>query len=278
MNTLRIPEKNFMQTYAATIDELQPDQWLHYVSLIEKVQANAISWDDFEVSFLYNLLNLKPTKKGGADKLMNVTLLRETLRGFYDFSDKDSHKRFIHTETVLNLLPEFEWEGETYKGPGVLLHDITFGEFLQTYQVYGDYCKSENKDALTYMLTILYSNGQPFSIREKALDNLPSHYGLANFFFFRSCVEHLTTKPIVVHGNEIPVYQIFDTKQAAGTRQKVNPLGLETVLFDLGEIGVFGSTQELKQQNLFEVLRYLWNKDRKNEEEKRKANVTSTRT
>ena len=278
MNTLSIPEANFMQTYAATIDELQPSQWLHYCQLVQQVQAGTISWDDFEVSFLYNLLNLKPTKKGGEDKVMNVTLLRETLRGFYDFSDKDPDKRYIQTETVLNLLPQFEWEGENYTGPGVLLHDITFGTFLQAYQVYGDYCKSENPDALTYMVAILYSNGQPFPFREKALDKLPIHYGLANFFFFRSCVEHLTTKPIIVHGNEIPVHEVFETSGSGKSTQKVNPLGLETVLFDLGEIGVFGNTQELKQQNLFEVLRYLWNKHTKNQEENRKANAERTRS
>lgn len=278
MNTLSIPQIDFMQTYAATIDELQPDQWLHYCSLVEQVQANTISWDDFEVSFLYNLLNLKPTKKGGEDKVMNVTLLRETLRGFYNFDDKDASRRYIITETVLNLLPKFVWEKETYTGPGVLLHDITFGDFLHAYQVYGDYCKTENPDALTYLVAILYKNGQPMPLREVALDKLPTHYGLATFFFFRSCVEHLTTKPIIVFGNEIPVYEVFESSGSSKSTQKANPLGLETVLFDLAEVGVFGDTDSLKNKNLFEVLRYLWNKHRKNEEEKRKANAGSNRS
>ncbi len=278
MNTLRIPEIDFMQTYAANISELQPDQWLYYCSLIDQHQQGLISFDDFEVSFLYNLLNLKPTRKGGDDKVMNVTLLRETLRGFYTIDGKNPDNRFIETETILNLLPQFTWNDQTFTGPGVLLHDITFGDFLLAYQVYGDYIKSQNKDALKYITTILYKDGNDLPLREKALEDLPPEYGLATFFFFRSCIEHLTTRPIIVFGNEVPVYEIFQTSEGSGSKQKVNPLGLETVLFDLGEIGVFGNTQELKSQNLFEVLRYLWNKHRKGEVEKRKANAERNRS
>lgn len=239
------------------ISELNPEEWLYYCSLIDDFQRNRIYQEDFTVFLIYKLLGLNPRKQTDQGN-ENIAVLSEHLQEF--FYDGEDGRRVIDTHTVINLLPTIEHNQKQYQGPGDLLQDVKFGTFVEAYRAYRDYTHNEQKAALPYLTDELYSGGGE-------LLKLPNKYHLCTLYFFRSCVEHITTEPVHMAGEELRLFEIFNGSEGA----KEDGLPMDSVLFDVGENGVFGSVDKLKEQNLFEVLRYLWRKQKQNVKEKARA-------
>lgn len=266
MNTLKVPEKDITIEFAERLEELKPEDWLFYCELIYKLEQGEISNWEFQVAWLYCLLNMRPeasTKLPTVEKTDNVAYLLSQLTNFFEY---DRDQLVIHTTCVVNLLPDIGWPlkgaRETFQGPGDLLHKMTFGRFLSAYRVYMDYLENKNGDALPELTNILYGMGDRAA-------KLPPWYHLSTLYFFQSCVAHITTQPLVVYGQELDIYKVF--KQGGDAKETPDrELPFDPVLFDLGENGVFGSVDKLKEQELFEVLRYLYRKHLQGIEEKRK--------
>jgi len=253
MVELNIPEKEVTLELKQSVDELNPGEWLFYCYLIDELDRDRLYSEDFRVALLYKLLGLKMTKASDDYKLQNIAFLCQYLDGFFY---QQEGQEVIDTHTVVNLLPTIHWDGQTCNGPGDLLQDVPFGRFVEAYQVFRDYAVNGTQEALPYLTDLLYQG-------EGALEKLPRYYHLSTYFFFQSCAEHLTTEPVVVAGEQLDFYQIFQGGEASE-----KGLAFDSVLFDLGENGVFGDVQKLKEQNLFEVLRYLLRRHYQTQKEK----------
>ena len=277
MNSIRIPEKGITIEYPSELVELNPAQYSYLLHLAYQLELDKLSLNDFKVEWLYYLMNLLPSKDDSA-KNENVALLLQTLEGF--FIHLDDNKVTLNFNTILNLLPEYTFQQVTYKGPQPLGFDLTYGQFTVAYFVYKDYLQTKNEDALRYLFAQLYTDGQSIEIRSEVLSEMPLHIAAHAFHFFSSIVQHLTTQPITVYGESFPLYEIFDNKSdddnESVAQEEAYPLSLESVLFDLAENGVFGNASELKQMNVYEVLRYLYRKMKDAEKQKLKDALTTT--
>lgn len=263
MIEISIQEKDLLLGIPESLEDLSTEAYLRYCELLQELKSGAIEAPVFLALVFYAQNNIVATLNEDPAKNENLAYIVDQMQGF--FYEEEGHLH-VHKGLVRNLVPIIDWQGERFPGPADMLFDLPFGPFVEAYRVFGAIQKSEapSEDALRYLLMVLYK------LPEKLAFNaaFPLSYAWAAYYFFEACVEQITTQPVSVHGEELPLHEIFNSPGKKGGKSP--ELAFDPVLFDLGENGVFGAVSNLKEQPLYEVLRYLYRKLLQAREEKRK--------
>ena len=249
MKTVRVPQLGLSWEVAESLQELSPSQWLRWVELTGFAETGKLSVAELQLAWLMELMNLKTNGKMHPQAQQNLGYLVQQIKGFWEETPQGLR---LHTATVYNLLPRLKVNDRHFKGPALLCHDISFGQFLEAYQVFAYYLKDQDAEALPHLTKALYQVPNDYL---KGLEQLPGHYHKAVLHFFDACVHHIQSAPLVISGQSIPVYKVF-----SGGGSGSDELPMAPVLFNVSENGVFGTAKEVKQANLFEVLQFLYNK------------------
>ncbi|WP_417600508.1 hypothetical protein [Owenweeksia hongkongensis] len=239
--------------YPQKISELTPAQWIHYLMLLSRYSNQEISIQDFKVEWLAYLTRMSSF---GASRMRVEEMINSeeySLDGFVQHLDGVIE---INTFTVTNNLPQYTWNNIRYTGPQDLCFNLSFGQFLTAYYVFQDYALTQNPIALKYLFAVLYSDGSPLYKRVEALEDIPNYVALSAYYFFKSVVSHIHENPVYVAGEDLPLYRVFEE---AAKKSDVSNFGMEEALYDIAyQSGVTIDRDNLKNQNLYEVLRYVW--------------------
>lgn len=249
MKTVKVPELGLSWEVADSLEELSPSQWLRWVELTCFAESGVLAVEELQIAWVMELMNLKTKGSMPAQAQENLIYLVQQTKGFWEHTSEGVK---LNTSTVYNLQPSIKVNDRHFKGPALLCHDISFGQFLEAYQVFAYYLKDQDPEALPYLTKALYQ--VPDSYLQQ-LQQLPLYYHKAALHFFDACVNHIQSAPLVISGQPIPIYKVF-----SGGGSSSDELPMAPVLFNVSENGVFGSAKEVKQANLFEVLQFLYNK------------------
>lgn len=252
MNTSAFAHSSQPYGYPQNISELTPAQWIHYLMLLDRYRRGEVSIEGFKEDWLTYLLRLLPQvsesgKKEGLNNIDDYNLegFVKELGGVYE----------IETFSIENKLPQYTWNFNTYKGPQDLCFNLSFGTFLSAYFVFKEYSLNQNPLALRYLFAILYRDGSSLEDRVKALSNIPEYVALSSYLFFKSVIQHISTESVYVAGEELPLYEVFDTLGIGCGVQ----MSEEELLYEMAqEAGLNNDIEQIRRQNVYEVLRYIW--------------------
>lgn len=259
MNTTAFNKHSYSENYPLSIDELNTPQWIHYLMLLAEYQNGQLGIEQFKEEWLSYLLGLD---KVHVDKRDKEELLSEHQHLMDNYLVQDGITNQPATFSLSNKLSQYSWKGGIFRGPQDLGFDLSFGTFLKCSYVHRDYLHTQNPKALRYLFAILYSDGTPLPERIEKLSDMPFNVALSAFYFFQSVVNHLTTNPISFQGDELPLHQLFHPETAFGEDQSKE---IEDYLFDLATAHCDTECSNLREKNLYEVLRFTWFKIKNNE-------------
>ncbi len=254
MNNFAFSQPDESNHSPQTISELSPAQWTHYLMLMVRYERNELSIKEFKEEWIRYLFRVLPvvTDRGKTNERVDIDSY--DLGGF--FLEGFNGKVQINTFSVKNNLPQYTWDYTTYAGPQDLCLNLSFGTFLSAYLVFKDYTMNQNPAALRYLFAILYKDGSPLDERVEKLSNIPEHAAFSCYYFFQSVVSHILDGPILMDGEELPLYKVFEEASKKAIESK---LGIEEAMYDMAqESGLNLKLSDLREQNLYEVLRYLW--------------------
>lgn len=239
--------------YPQNISELTPAQWIHYLMLLSRYRDQEISIQDFKVEWLAYLLRMSAVGVGRVRIEEMINSEDYNLEGFVQNVDENVE---VKTFTTRNNLPQYTWNNISYTGPQDFCFNLSFGEFLTAYYVFQDYALTQNPIALKYLFAVLYSDGSPLYQRVEALEQIPNYVALSAYVFFKSVVSHIQKSNVYVAGEELPLYKVFEE---AVTQSGFSKFGMEEALYDIAyQSGVIIDRNDLKRQNLYDVLRFVW--------------------
>lgn len=252
--------------FASEVDELTPKQYLFYVDLYLRQLSGLIS-DPHELKrkLFANLTDLRLSWKltwyrAEVEEAIWSALTDkiDLLDSFFDIEDEEGHKVYrMQIKSGHNLLPR--WNG--YKGPDDMLNNLKWGEFIQCLDCLKQIQQAtEEQDAKA----IDELTRELFHVMYKPVGTVwkwNMHEFEAVLFhcltYFSYVYELITTVPIPIKGNEIPLYIIWenDDEEDESESDKTEWAG---ILFSLAEAGTFGKLDDVNNQNLWDILLYLY--------------------
>ena len=253
MNASAFSELPDSRSYPSNINELNSPQWIHYLMLLSKFKNEEIDLQAFKSEWIGYLLGITSQNLNSFEKELLLKEHHKLLSGYIIFNKKGEQP---DTFSLQNNLTQYTWKGSIYQGPQDMCMDMSFGTFLKGLFVFRDYVLTQDTTALTYLFATLYSDKSPLHERMEKLEDMPPNVALSAFYFFESVVNHIISKPISFQGEDLPLYQIFESDGIPNTGYTQ---GMETSLYDLAsECSELENGVDLKDKNLFEVLRFIW--------------------
>jgi hypothetical protein len=294
MHTIEIPEKNRRLYMPENLSQCDSDQYLDMCELLYRYQCGQLPFDSLKVQAVYRLLNLKPTKKEllipeEEVKWANVARLAELAESF--FEDKDGQK-VIAIDYTHNPVPKIKPLLKSYYGPQDGFANVTFGEYTDGLRIFLEYSRTGNEALLRELAAIFYRpkkslhcikklspryNGDirqpynPVSIESRAEAFKYCHPGFAYGFFlyFASFQKYITQAVIPWGGQELDLSILFDGNSTQEP-ETIPGIGMDAITFSIGESQVFGSKEQVRQVNLWEMLVYLYSLKKKDLDNKQK--------
>ena len=198
------------------------------------------------------------------------------------------------------LIPSVTVKGKKYYGPSDALFNTVYGEFLQLHSYFNDYSTTSDEKILDLMIATIYRpkkwghglarrfgnykndprtkfNPELTDFHAKTLNGLSPEKKHAIYLFVASCIKFLTSAEAldIGGGNYLNIASLFQSNQNTG---KGSGLGMVETLYTIAETKVFGSTDQVAQQNTIDVFAFLVSQKHKIKEiEKKQKNATTKR-
>lgn len=233
--------------YPTNVEDLNTSQWIHYLLLLWKYETLEISVKELkQLWFQYLSGNI------GQSEHIDTPQINDHLSGFFKSTPEGEQP---DTFSLKNKLTQFTWKGEIYKGPQDMCFNLSFGTFLSACYVYKDYTLTHNPMALRYLFAILYHNKKSLDERVEHLSDMPLHAALSAYYFYRSVMTHIATNPVTFQNETLPLFEVFASSACQSAMGGLSTLAYERA-FSPSNTGA--NFDQLKGQNLYEVLRYMW--------------------
>lgn len=227
------------------VSELSPEQYVYYCRLSFAMAAGVLSVEDFRVRWLSFLIGL-----GKAD----FTVLRReyveqleaqlSLVDGYLVRDGDSVRLDFRTER--NLLPEYRH----YRGPGDMLHGVTFGEFVECCTL-AECLDSDDADAATEAYRHIARTLYHIPPEDEVPDILAFHAPMV----FSNVWAAIQRGPVVINGRRLDFRIIFRRTAEARPDDRTGWTG---VIFEIASAGLFGDVSGVEAADMWAVLMYLY--------------------
>lgn len=279
MHLVEIPEAGIRRNLPAHLGECSPKEYMDMCGLIYLFQTGQIGIDAFRLQSVYKLLNLKPTKKylserEEMEKLSNLDRLCELVDGFFQAED---NQLTIVQEYIHNPVPSFKPAFTEYFGPSDHFGNAKYGEYLDALRMFDQFTASSDPECMIAIAAILYRpiredyrrakkaddyNGDPRqAYNSKSVESrtrefariMPAGFIYGVYLFFASFQKWLCTAVIPWGGREIDLGILF--RGGGGTGPEAIPgIGMDSIAFAIAESGAFGTMEDLRQTDLWEVL------------------------
>lgn len=233
----------------ACVDELSPEQYEYYCFLAFALGSGSITAEYFRIRWFSFLIGL-----GRADftilKDVHVEELKAqmgVIDGFFvKLPEDDAGHVFLDFTTVRNLLPEYRG----YKGPGDMLHGVTFGEFVECYTVSECMADADPEDIAEgygHIARILYHIPECDPVPDLLLFHAPK--------LFSSVWKAIQSAPIEINGRKIDFRIIF---KSSGSTKPDDKIGWTGITFEVASAGLFGNVSQVEMADMWAVLIYLY--------------------
>lgn len=227
------------------VSELSPEQYVYYCRLSFAMAAGVLSVEDFRVRWLSFLIGM-----GKADftvlRREYVEQLEAQLSVVDGYLVRDGDSVRLDFRTERNMLPEYRH----YRGPGDMLHGLTFGEFVECCTVAEclDLDDLEaSMEAYRHIARVLYHIPESEPVPQVLTFHAP--------MFFCNVWGAVQREPQLVNGRRIDFRIIFrkgpDSKPPDGT-------GWSGIIFEIASAGLFGDVSGVESADMWAVLLYMY--------------------
>ena len=287
MHKIEIPERHIMKEFPSEIQEMDQDQFVHFISLILEFLSGKITIDRFKASLIIKLLDVKLdfmyaflSREERENAYAEIFLLGELCESFFEQTQQDGKMvKTFKLSFTRNFIPSLCGK---YYGPKDAIQDLTFCEYRTAHSHYTSYLESHNDNDLNLMIAVLYRpakrflwlkkllpsfNGQirmPFTAksnplflesRVQAIAKLPLAIRYGIFLYFSGCEQFLAKGTLNIDGKPIDLSIIYERGDEPGDSPDIGLIG---ILYSLAETKVFGSIEETDSQNLYDIMVRLY--------------------
>ncbi|UOY07710.1 hypothetical protein L0P88_03965 [Muricauda sp. SCSIO 64092] len=285
--------------------EFNANQFLSFSRLAILMNAKIISFAQFKTRLVYEFLNLKRTVKKKSDHHMpvveNVLKISKLANKYFEAEKKGNETiQVIKMDFYRQLLPKISVNGHVFHGPSDALFNTVYGEFLQLHSLFNDYSSTGDEHVLDRMIATIYRpkkiayglrkllpnyksdirkkfNPELTDFYAKKLNGLSPEVKHAIYLFVASCINFLINAEAldIGGGNQINIASLFRPTKSQG---KGSGLGMVETLYSIAESKVFGTTEQVAQQNTIDVFAFLVSQKHKIEElQKKQKNAVTGR-
>ncbi len=271
MNLIEIPEAKYCKEIPSCVDEMSGKDFVFFAELFLKVQAGLIAPRELREHMLLRFMDVNVNRyiyrrlkvEEKAYICSNVAELADQLITFLIDEKTEGEKTIVRfkPEFVRNPLPKLHG----FKGPADALQDISFQQYKDAYVAFRDFNEKLKPASLNELVAALYYRGRKWD-KIKALQNLPKiakwteaeRYAI--YLFFWSCNEFLQNGKIEIEGNTIDLSILY--KNFPGDEPIETGTGITGLLFKIAEAGIWGDIEKSSEQNLYDILVYLYHQRR----------------
>jgi len=270
MHELLNTRTNKIISFPQDVDELTPDQYLFYLDLVLQQMVGEISdpqaikrklfayFTDLKLGWkmgTYSEEVIESIWSSLSDKI-------DLLDSFFDIEETDGKVMYsMHVKCGMNLLPAWN----KHKGPEDMLSDITWGQFkiclnaLKMISIAQEEDDVEGIERNTMdMFNAMYKNPQPLKGGKKYKNReIPDTVLYHAQTYFSYVYELITTVPIPINGEEMD-FSILWKKEEGDDEDSGDKSGWLGITFGIAESGVFGDFKNVDEENMYNVLIYLY--------------------
>ncbi|AZA93043.1 Uncharacterised protein [Chryseobacterium nakagawai] len=241
-------------------------QYLDMSKLVLMYQMAEINLSQFRSLGFYSLMNMKYEKNGSdiaeLEKMQNVYTCSELLNSFFNIDDEN--RMHLIQDYTHNPIKNVKYKAMTFIGPKDQFQGMTYGEMEDGLGELNNFNKTGEFESLIKLFAIFYKRPKErykvinMEKRIEFFKFLDVRYVYGFYLLFVSFFNYLTTEcQLLVDGKEIDLTLIFSKNTGVGENsidEEHESLGLRSTSFQLAESGVFGTLEELRESDAFEVL------------------------
>lgn len=280
MRHIHIPALNQYLYLPEHLGECDARQYADMAKLIFQVQQKEIPYEAFRPLAIHTLLNLKQGRRHREEVGEALALLGPLTDSFFEIAkdEQGNDQLRIRHHYVNNHLPAIKtFPFRKWFGPMDLFEDVSFGQYVDGLEEYINYSQTKDLVYLRRLFAVFYlKKGEiyrPELVRSRA--NKEFRYvdirHLYGFFLFFSAMQlFIMSGEIYVQGNAIDLSIIYADTGDSG-RETLPGIGLQGVLHDLAESGVFGPYGETRKTNMWAILRRLYQIQKRQIEEENES-------
>lgn len=278
MIEITFPDRKYKKLFPESLSECDSVEYRELSRLIYYYQNGKLSLEQFQVAGVYSLLGVIPSKKKLDEETQtaifkNVSFLTDYLMNFFEFTENNGVKSIsIKQDYIHNPIPNFRHKGIKYIGPADNFKDVTFGQYVDALGLFLDHAKYQEYDTMVEMLNLFYKPSVPLWKSKLTLQPKGLDVGIVNGFYlyFASFQKFLSSAVISVGGTDVDLGIIFSPTEGSVDKSELPGLGMKSMLFNISESGVFGTSEEVRKTNLWEVILRLYDIRKKALDEKAK--------
>lgn len=266
---IEIPKKDIKRYLPKELAHCNTSEYNAMCQLIYNWQTGVITYEELRVQAIYYFLNLKKGKRyiNKLEKeiflanLYDISMLVDTF-----FTQSENNKLIIKQNYTHNHNPVIKPVFVKMHGPKSEFENVTFGQYQDALNLYHMYNEHTDPEILYRLMATfyLYKNEeyQERKIEKKIskikLIDFGAVYGF--FLFFGSFQIYLTSSIVYYEGKPIDFSILYKSAKNAENDvvSNIPGLGVKSLAYQLAESGVFGNLQELRKENLWEILLRLY--------------------
>ncbi|MFZ4523767.1 MAG: hypothetical protein ACOYNC_18840 [Bacteroidales bacterium] len=287
MHKIEIPVKHLVKEFPSEIQEMDQDQFVHFIGLILQYLGGKITIDHLKASMIIRLLDVKMdfmyaflSREERENAYAEIFRLGDLCESFFEQVEQDGKQvKTFKLGFTRNFIPMI---CGNYHGPMDAVQDITFAEYRLAHSHYAAYLESQSETDLNHLIAVLYRPAKRFlwfkkllpsfdgqvrvpltaksnplflEARVQAIAKLPMAIRYGIFLFFSGCEQFLSTGTLNVDGKTIDLSIIYQREDDSDDSPDI---GLVGILYSLAETKVFGSIEETDSQNLYDIMIRLY--------------------
>jgi len=278
MNSLEVPGEKELIHIPGEWNELDQKTLFKILKLSIQMNAGIIDQDTMITMSFYAIANIKRnwrsvfkekmlSKNERHLKFANTYLVAKQLTEFLFLPEEPGKPVEINFDTVINFIPSFkDRSGTLYYGPGDLLNDLTFGEFLEALNNMNEYFSSKNERFLDLFISALYrpeglhrkrsALDDHYRVHAKGISKVPGHIKLGILLWFTTCVKYIKKEDLIINGQLINLKVLFPSGSGGGKGS--SGLGWTSLLYGIAKEGLFGDIRDTYKSKLFDVLLFMY--------------------
>jgi hypothetical protein len=266
-HSIQIPHIGVTKYIPKELGNCDAEEFKKVCNLLWQWQTGYYTYDEFRVQAAYLFLNLKPGKRKINDiekeaLFANIYAISEVLDSFFE-KDKDG-KLDIKLNFVNNPVEFVQPFAVKLHGPKMRFVNTTWGQYEDALNLFHLYhANQETKYLYMLMATYYLEKGKAYKkervekqvLKFKTLVDFGQVYGF--FLYFLAFQNYVTSSKVMVEGNIIDLSILF-SQSGSGIKSSIPGLGAKALTFQLAESNVFGSTEKVRKENIWEVLLRLY--------------------
>lgn len=300
MRVIEILETKTKRYIPSDLSECDSQQYMDMCELFYHYQTQNISYDEVRTHAAYRLLNMVPSKSKTAGeteihKNSNIAQIAELIEDF--FEDDGNGTKVIKQYYIHNPVPKFSPAFTTYYGPADSFMNMTFGEYSDGLRMFHDFPTIGDYNIIITLAAIFYREKRTFhffkkrqsnyngDIREpynsnnledrvKKLRLAPIGFTYGFYLLFASFLKYMTTAKILWGGQEIDFSILYqdDGKTSESSGSSIPGIGMDSIAFSMAESGAFGTLEDVRNTNFWQIMIRMYDSRRTYLEQKQKEN------